>query len=233
LESLRSVLLWKVPATSALVLAAGNAAFAAAAFGPFSLATTLGGLAFWLVLFSAPFALALRSLAEGAGHPPGSIRRSLASVAVSLSASLPPPLQPGGELIPSAAAAAAARAAAAALNRAFSSLREAGAVRSRAHTLRVLLFCFAVRIAGRAAGTLPLLWVAFVCAFVLPYLYTHHGGALHREVGEVASAARQQLSEGWDAVHTAVHTAVAQSPMAGLWPAGEKGEEGAEEAVSS
>eukprot|EP00962_Isochrysis_galbana_P026526 scaffold8237_cov84-Isochrysis_galbana.AAC.1 len=234
LERLRSVLLWKVPATSALILAAGNAAFAAAAFGPLSLATTLGGLAFWLVLFSAPFALTLRALAKGVGSPHGSVRRSLASVALSLSATLPPPLQPGGELLPSSAAAAAARAAAAALNRGFAALRDAGAVESRAHTVHVLLFCFAVRTAGRVAGTLQLLWACFLSAFALPYLYTYHGGALRREVEEVTQLARGQVEQVW----AATQAAVAQSPVAGLWPAGgeqsDEGEEtGEEEAASS
>jgi len=136
-EAIRSLLLWKDPASSALALASGNAAFALAIFGPWSAATSFGGLAFWLVLLAVPFALTYQALSGGAASPDGSIPRSFSNVVHSLAAALPGPLQPGGELLPPAAAAVAARTVATALNRAFAALRSAGAVDNRAHTLKV------------------------------------------------------------------------------------------------
>eukprot|EP00967_Tisochrysis_lutea_P157132 scaffold318249_cov27-Tisochrysis_lutea.AAC.3 len=211
LEAIRAVFLWKEPKTSAIVLAAGNAAFAAAAFGPFSAATSFGGLAFWLVLVAVPFALAFQALAPGAIKPAGSIPRSLASVALSFAAALPSPLQPGGEILPPAMAAVAARTFAVAVNRAFAALRSAAAVQSRAHTVRVLIACWAVRTIGNFAHALPLLWATFLLAFSLPYLYIEYSDLLHREVTEPA---RRLLDESLEAARAAV----AGTPLAGLLP---------------
>jgi len=167
-DALQHLTSWEDPLLSAVALAVGNAMFAAALLGPWSLPTVLGASLWWFVLLGVALSLSTKiSVTLGGPDLSALTDDFFQEVFGFLPAvgSLTSERNPA--LVPAEAAAAAVNHVAAILKQAATDVGEAATARDPKRTAVALCVALGMRRLGRRLATLPMAYVVFCLVFAL------------------------------------------------------------------